>query len=358
MRGTRGWIGSLLVTTVVAACAADPAGSPEAVFSPSEVAVAPTINLYGVGGLRSAGPQSPCQAGPWREFDFWVGDWNVFNEAGTQIGTNAVTVELDGCVVAEHWTASGGTRGRSINTYDAETGQWHQTWVSQFTFGHLRMAGGLVGNVMTLHGERIRPGPFGFTIFDDYSWTPLDDGRVLQVGIFDLPAFGIRSEFRGFYERTDDLVPAPEAPGAECAPGGVSARTRELDFLLGSWAVAADPGPPLGESAVGTDLSDCLIEERFSTDKGYEAVSFTYYDRVELVFYRTYIDSEGERLELHGDFVGDALVLTGTDGVPGGEVELRVTLRPDGADGLTQQIEISRDGGLTWQEGVTLAYTT
>lgn len=312
------------------------------------------LPFYGAGSLHRAAGWGPCAAAPHREFDFWVGEWNVFNAAGAQIGTNAVTAELDGCVVAEHWTSSAGTRGRSINAWDAETGQWHQTWVSQSTFGHLRMGGGLVDGVMTLHGERTRPG--AFTIFDDYTWTLLDDGRVLQVGIFDLPAFGIHSEFRGFYERTDHLTPAPEARGTECDPGGVSARTRELDFLRGTWSVSLHPWLRLGQSVITADLSDCLIEERFASSRGrYEAVGFLYYDRVEQVFYRTFIDSQGERHELRGDFVDGALVLSGADRLLGRDIHLRVTFEPTGPDAIRQRIEVSHDGGATWRDGLTLA---
>lgn len=340
---------------IVVGCTQDN-GGPGGVAGPSlqTVGSPPSLNLYGAGGLRRAVPRSPCAASSYREFDFWLGQWNVFNVAGQQVGTNAVTAELDGCVVTEQWTSSTGGRGRSINTYDAETGQWHQTWVTQFTLGHLRLAGGLVDGVMTMHGER--PSPSGFTIFDDWTWTDLPDGRVRQVGILDIPALGIHSEFQGFYQPTDVLDPAPEVRGTQCHPGGPSARTRELDFLVGSWMVSTADGLVLGTSDITTDLSDCLIEERFEASKGYRAVSFTYFDRVERRFYRTYIDSEAERLELSGDFAGGALVLSGTDGVPGGAAQLRVSFEVAGADAVRQTVEISRDGGATWESGLVLTY--
>ena len=314
-----------------------------------------SLNLYGTGGLRRSVPGSPCAAGPYRHFDFWLGEWNVFNAAGQQVGTNAITTELDGCVVTEQWTSSTGGRGRSINTFDAETGQWHQTWVTQFTLGHLRLSGGLVNGVMTMHGER--PSPSGFTIFDDWTWTELEDAQVRQVGILDIPVLGIHSEFQGFYRRTDVFNPVPEVPGTQCQPGGPSARTRELDFLRGSWTVSTANGVPLGVREVTTDLSDCLIEERFVSSKGYEAVSFTYFDRVEQRFYRTYIDSEGERLELRGDFSSGALVLSGTDGVPGGAVELRARFETIGSGEVRQTVDVSRDGGATWKSGLVLEYS-
>ena len=137
----------------------------------------------------------------------------------------------------------------------------------------------------------------------------------------------------------------------------VVARTRELDFLVGSWTVSTADGLVLGTSVVRTDLSDCLIEERFESSKGYQAVSFTYLDRVEQRFYRTYIDSEAERLELSGDFASGALVLSGTDGVPGGRAQGRVTFEPVSTGDVRQTVEISRDGGVTWESGLVLRYT-
>jgi hypothetical protein len=313
-----------------------------------------SLNLYGAGGIRRASPQSPCAAGAYRQFDFWLGDWNVFDPAGTQIGTNAVKKQLDGCVIAEYWTSSGGQRGRSINTYDAETGHWHQTWVTQNTLGHLRLTGGLENGIMVMRGQRFIPP--NIVLFNEFTWTPLADGRVLQVGVLDIPAIGLHSEFRGYYEHTDDLHPAPESPGTQCLAGGVSARTRELDFLVGRWVVSVEDGPTLGLSEVTTDLSGCLIEERFTSDKGYAAVSFAYFDRTAQDFFRTYIDSEGERLELSGDFSGASLVLTGADRDPGAEVILRVSFEPIDGNHLRQDYEISRDGGATWTAGVALLY--
>jgi hypothetical protein len=317
-------------------------------------ATTPGLPLYGVGALNRSTPLHPCREPMHRQFDFWLGQWNVFNPAGTQVGTNVVTEELDGCVVAEHWTAQNGSRGRSINTYDAETGQWHQTWVSQITLGNLRMAGGLENGEMVLHG--VRNSIYGFPFFDDYTWTVLAPDTVRQLGRLQIPAIGLENRFTGIYVRTDHVTPAAEIPSTDCQAGGISEATRQLDFFRGTWTVAPEAGTSLGTSVVHTDLSDCLFEERFTTPKGYEAVAFTYWDRIVGSWYRTYIDSEGERLELSGDFDAGRLVLTGSEGVPGrGTVEVRVTLAPDGTM-VHQTIETSGDGGTHWTPAMSLVY--
>jgi len=87
-----------------------------------------------------ATPPKPfdCSAPVHRQFDFWLGDWDVVpNPATPQPGTpppgskpaNNVVTSLDsGCVIMESWTAPGQT-GHSFNIYDRASGRWHQTWV-------------------------------------------------------------------------------------------------------------------------------------------------------------------------------------------------------------------------------------
>ncbi len=74
-------------------------------------------------------PQSPpCSAPEYHQFDFWIGDWEVY--AGDKLaGTNRVDRILGGCVVMENWIGSKGGTGHSFNVYDVNTGKWEQTWV-------------------------------------------------------------------------------------------------------------------------------------------------------------------------------------------------------------------------------------
>lgn len=75
-------------------------------------------------------PRAPrCDGPEFRQFDFWVGDWNVTTADGRQAGTNLVTLEEDGCVVHEHWTGAGGSTGQSFNFYDRVKRQWRQLWI-------------------------------------------------------------------------------------------------------------------------------------------------------------------------------------------------------------------------------------
>jgi ketosteroid isomerase-like protein len=76
-------------------------------------------------------PSSPCTSPEYREFDFWIGDWDVF-EAGSSTSTAHVRVDriLGGCVVQERYEDNTGTAGESFTTYDVGRKLWHQTWVT------------------------------------------------------------------------------------------------------------------------------------------------------------------------------------------------------------------------------------
>jgi hypothetical protein len=330
----------------------------EAPLPPQEpAAVAATASgLYSVGDLRRVWPGRPCEADSHREFDFWLGDWDVFNASGAQVGTNRIEALYDGCVIAESWTDAGGGRGRSINAFDPDTGLWHQTWVSANPVGIIRMAGVLEDGVLVMNGERAGQ---GFTIFDRYAWTELEPGVVEQRGKRTIPALGLDfPEFIGIYRPTDDFDPAPETPTTACQAGGPSELSREGDFLVGEWSVAAETGPAIGTARIVTDLSGCLFEERFETPKGLGAIAFTYYDYLSRAWFRTSIDSEGERLELSGALAGGRLVLTGTEPGPGGRaLTVRLTWEDLGDGRLRQRLETSPDGGASWRPGAALIYT-
>lgn len=66
----------------------------------------------------------------YRQFDFWVGEWDVFNKNNRQVGTNSVKMLEDGCIIAENWTsAQPGMTGKSFNFYNPTTGKWHQSYM-------------------------------------------------------------------------------------------------------------------------------------------------------------------------------------------------------------------------------------
>jgi hypothetical protein len=85
------------------------------------------------GGLLTA-QNKPCSSPVYRQFDFWIGNWEAFAPDGKKAGDSKISAILDSCILLEEWTSvavGSGLRyaGKSFNTYNAVTGQWQQTWV-------------------------------------------------------------------------------------------------------------------------------------------------------------------------------------------------------------------------------------
>lgn len=64
-----------------------------------------------------------------RQFDFWVGEWDVLNPQGQKAGTSNIQQIADGCGLLENWTGTLGGSGKSINFYDPATARWYQYWM-------------------------------------------------------------------------------------------------------------------------------------------------------------------------------------------------------------------------------------
>ncbi|MFQ5563692.1 MAG: hypothetical protein ACE5FO_09000, partial [Parvularculaceae bacterium] len=87
-----------------------------------------------------------------RAFDFWTGDWEVYNLKGEKAGENSITIEENGCLLVERWKGSGGGTGQSYNFVDLATGEWRQVWVS--AGATIDYSGGLnEEGAMVLEGE-------------------------------------------------------------------------------------------------------------------------------------------------------------------------------------------------------------
>jgi len=87
---------------------------------------------------------TPCVYAPEsRQFDFWIGDWEVHDNTQNQVVVGASHVEriLNQCVIFENWTGAFGGSGKSLNAWNPELGCWQQNWmddtggVTNFTDG-------------------------------------------------------------------------------------------------------------------------------------------------------------------------------------------------------------------------------
>lgn len=140
-----------------------------------------------------------CDRELFRQFDFWLGHWEVKDQTGKFAGRNAITAEQNGCVVVEQWQSASGSTGMSMNYYEPRSGHWKQNWVSPDLI--LEMSGGLKDDSMILEGPMQYVGQNRVTLLRGI-WTPLPDGRVRQHFVESTDGGKTWNEwFDGYYSR-------------------------------------------------------------------------------------------------------------------------------------------------------------
>jgi hypothetical protein len=118
-----------------------------------------------------------CSAQVFRQFDFWLGKWDVKNADGTPAGRNEITSEENGCVLLERWRSVGGNTGMSMNYFDPAASRWKQRWVGVGIV--LEMEGGLRDGAMVMEGPLYYLADKRQTRLRG-TWSRLPDGRVRQ----------------------------------------------------------------------------------------------------------------------------------------------------------------------------------
>jgi hypothetical protein len=118
-----------------------------------------------------------CGAAEFRQFDFWIGEWDVVDHEGRPAGRNSIALEQRGCALVERWTSMKGGTGMSLNHFDPMSRQWKQHWVGLGLI--LEMSGALIEGSIVLEGPLQYVAESRVTLLRG-TWTPLPDGRVRQ----------------------------------------------------------------------------------------------------------------------------------------------------------------------------------
>ena len=92
-----------------------------------------------------------------RQFDFWIGEWDVFNPQGQKAGNSIIQQFAEGCGVLENWTSALGGNGKSINFFDPATEHWYQYWMGANGLP-ARYEGVYKDGAMRYEGERLSAG--------------------------------------------------------------------------------------------------------------------------------------------------------------------------------------------------------
>ncbi|MGH9364621.1 MAG: nuclear transport factor 2 family protein [Thermoanaerobaculia bacterium] len=122
---------------------------------------------------------SKCAAAEHRRFDFWAGDWDVYDVGGSNkpVARARVDVILGGCALREVYEQTDGLVGQSFTSYDASRKLWHQTWVTN-RGELLTIEGRFQGTSLSLEGPRLSADGREERIRG--VWTPRVDG-VLET---------------------------------------------------------------------------------------------------------------------------------------------------------------------------------
>lgn len=128
-----------------------------------------------------SGPPPGCTSEESRQFDFWVGEWEVFpvGKPEQKVADSLIEKLYLGCAIRENWMPLKNTPGGSLNAYNSDEKLWRQTWLdSSGTFADFK--GSWNGTAMVLQG--VWPQPNAPKQITRMTYTPHADGSVQQTG--------------------------------------------------------------------------------------------------------------------------------------------------------------------------------
>jgi hypothetical protein len=133
-----------------------------------------------------ATPPPTCAAPVYSQFDFWVGEWDVYPNIkepakAPLLAHSRIEKLYGGCAIRENWMPLKATGGGSLNAPDPATGRWYQYWLDS-NGGRVEFAGGAVPGGMLLTGFWANvngPGKDGLVRM---AYSRIDDNTVRQFG--------------------------------------------------------------------------------------------------------------------------------------------------------------------------------
>lgn len=113
----------------------------------------------------NGGASQPCEFAEARQFDFWLGEWEV--TANNKLaGKSKISLAAGGCALLEEYESTGGYSGKSLNFYKTDLRKWQQVWVGS-DGGVLILTGEYQGHKMILSGASQNEGK---QVWDRITW--------------------------------------------------------------------------------------------------------------------------------------------------------------------------------------------
>lgn len=118
--------------------------------------------------------QPSCTAPEHRQFDFWVGKWDVYPTGKDKLVAHSLIEPVYGCGIRENWMPLSNQPGGSLSIYVPAEKHWEQFWIDS---GGSRafFVGGWTGSAMVITGKWAGP-------LVRMTYTKNPDGSVRQLG--------------------------------------------------------------------------------------------------------------------------------------------------------------------------------
>lgn len=141
-----------------------------------------------------------CQSAPYKQFNFWVGEWEVLDTNSNVIGHNSILKKENNCLIHENWKSTKGFTGESFNYFDSSDSTWNQLWIGQ-QGNILKLKGKYNDNLKSMVLSDKHSNPNG-NIINEITWTKTEKGNVIQTWkTFNTLEKKEQIIFKGIYQR-------------------------------------------------------------------------------------------------------------------------------------------------------------
>ncbi len=290
-----------------------------------------------------------------RQFDFWLGNWNLAIGSGSSKSQITSFGVGGGIATLENFSNGLGT---SVSIYDTREQKWYQTWFDQDQL-LIEVSGEFQNGRMVLTGQETRT-TTGVKMSGRESWFNITDNQ--WDFLYEVSANGGQTWQQNFLahgRRADSLVSARTLSSSSQGGGqnvitisSLPKKFRQFDFLKGEWEVE-DPDCASQASVTGTLFGaggGFAMLEDFRCGDDYRGTSVSFYDTRAGMWRYMWLDTEGLLLELKGNEEDNDMVFQGEFDDPQTGLTMlgRVTYDSISQSAADRKFEVSEDNGLTW----------
>jgi len=118
--------------------------------------------------------------------DFWLGEWEVYDQEDNKVGDNKIEKILNGCAIRESWASVRGGRGMSIFYKNQTRNSLKQVWVT----GNANRTGG------TKEKDLLHAVPGEMALFQGTYRTPTGQLVLDRTLLFELEQGAVKQEIQ------------------------------------------------------------------------------------------------------------------------------------------------------------------